>query len=219
MKIFLILSFLLINSIFNLSIFQLSAKDPKTITNLIKGEEYYFLIKSEKFQKITFNIVMNNTNVIPFGKVVFNEYDYKGIQGNNPEKASEKKISFSSSQNQIISTFSYIVSKYFTRETALKIIPNNNINYMNIKIEQENTYYDFHFKKQTIYNLTVGNKYYFHKHTYGQEVSRLYLDLMMDYIDNNPFESIKVYEYKMGLFEYDNKNESKINYADIKTKI
>ena len=102
MKIFLILSFLLINSIFNLSIFQLSAKDPKTITNLIKGEEYYFLIKSEKFQKITFNIVMNNTHVIPFGKVVFNEYDYKGIQGNNPEKASEKKISFSSSQNQIL---------------------------------------------------------------------------------------------------------------------
>jgi len=79
MKIFLILSFLLINSIFNLSIFQLSAKDPKTITNLIKGEEYYFLIKSEKFQKITFNIVMNNTNVIPFGKVVFNEYDYKKV--------------------------------------------------------------------------------------------------------------------------------------------
>ena len=90
---------------------------------------------------------------------------------------------------------------------------------MNIKIELENTYYDFHFTKQTVYNLTVGNKYYFHKHTYGQGMSRLYLDLMMDYIDNNPFESIKVYEYKIGLFEYDNKNDSKINYADIKTKI
>ena len=59
---------------------------------------------------------------------------------------------------------------------------------MNIKIELENTYYDFHFTKQTIYNLTVGNKYYFHKHTYGQGMSRLYLDLMMDYIDNNPFK-------------------------------
>ena len=82
---------------------------------------------------------MNNANVIPFGKVVFNEYDNQGIQGNNPEKTSEKKISFSSSKNQLISTFSYLVSKYFSRETALKIIPNNNINYINIKIEIENT--------------------------------------------------------------------------------
>jgi len=193
-------------------LFQLSTKDPKSITNLKKGGPYYFSIKAEKFQKITFNVVMDNINTIPFEIVVFNEYNYLGIKRSNPIKTSEKKNSFSSSKNQLTSTFSYIVSKYITGEAALKIIPNSNINYMNIKIEIENTYYDFHFEKQTIYNLTVGNKYYFHKHTYGQGINRLYLDLMMDYIDNNPFESIKVYEYEQGLFEYDNKNDSKINY-------
>ena len=169
-------------------LFELSTKAPKTITNLIKGGPYYFSVKADKFQKINFNVVMDNINTIPFEIVVFNEYDYQGIQGGIPEKTSEKKISFSSSKNQLISTFSYLVSKYFSRETALKIIPNNNINYMNIKIEIENTYYEIYYEEQEIYNLTVGNKYYFHKHTYGQEVSRLYLDLMMDYIDNNPFK-------------------------------
>ena len=198
--------------------FKLSNKVSKSITNLIKGGPYYFLIKTEKFQKITFNVVMNNTNTIPFEIVVFNEYDYQGFKGGSPQKTSEKKISFSSTNNQLISTFSYIVSKYWTDETVLKMIPNSNINHMNIKIELENTYYDFHFKKETIYNLTVGNKYYFHKHTYGQAMSKLYLDLVMDYIDNNPFESIKVYEYEW-TFEYDNKNDSKINYVDIQTKI
>jgi len=161
---------------------------------------------------------MDNINTIPFEIVVFNEYDYQGIQGGIPEKTSEKKISFSSSKNQLISTFSYLVSKYFSRETALKIIPNNNINYMNIKIEIENTYYEIYYEEQEIYNLTVGNKYYFHKHTYGQGINRLYLDLKMNYIDNNPFESIKVYEYKY-TFDNDSKNNSIINYADIKTKI
>ena len=199
-------------------LFELSNKVSKSITNLIKGGPYNFLIKADNFKKITFNVVMDNTNTIPFEIVVFNEYDYQGFKGGYPRKTSEKKISFSSTNNQLISTFSYIVSKYWTQETSLKIVPNSNINYMNIKIEIENTYYDFHFKKETIYNLTVGNKYYFHKHTYGQEVSRLYLDLMMDYIDNNPFESIKVYEYEWH-FENDSKNDSKINYADIKTKI
>ena len=97
----------------------------------------------------------------------------------------------------IISPFSYIVSEYSTEETALKIMLNSNINYMNIKIELENTYYNFHEEKQTIYNLRVGNKYYFYKHiqgTYEQGINKVYLDLMMDYIDNNPFESIKVFE-------------------------
>ena len=158
---------------------------------------------------------MDNINIIPFEIVVFTEYYNLGIKGSNPIKTSEKKISFSSSKNQLISTFSYIVSQYYSNETALKIISNSNINYLNIKIEIENIYYDFYSEIKTIYNLTVGNKYYLGKRAYGQ--GKVYLDLMMDYKDNNPFESIKVYEYE-GRFEYDNKNESIINYADIKTK-
>ena len=195
--------------------FELSTKEPITITNLVKEGSYNFTIKAEKFQNITFNVVMDNINIIPFEIVVFTEYNYRDIKGSNPIKTSEKKISFSSSKNQLISTFSYIVSKYWTHETTLKIIPNSNINYMNIKIELENIYYDFYSEIKTIYNLTIGNKYYLDKRTYGQ--GKVYLDLMMDYKDNNPFESIKVYEYEWS-FEYDNKSESIINYADIKTK-
>ena len=37
---------------------------------------------------------------------------------------------------------------------------------MNIKIELENTLYDFHYSEQTIYNLKVGNKYYLYKHVW-----------------------------------------------------
>jgi hypothetical protein len=118
----------------------------------------------------------------------------------------------------MISTFSYLVSKYWNRQTVLNIIPNVNINYMNIKIEVENTYYDFHFSEQTIYNLTAGNKYFLHKHVYGQGINILYLDIMMDYKDFNPFGAIKVYEYEW-TFEYDNKDESIINNLNITKKI
>ena len=198
-------------------LFQLSTKEPKRIANLIKGGPYYFLIKAEKFQKITFNVNMDNINTIPFEIVVFTEYDYRGIKGSNPIKTTEKKISFSSSNNQLISNFSHIVSKYWTRETVLNIIPNANINYMNIKFEVENTYYELYYEEQKIYNLTVGNKYYLHKHVYGQGINKIYLDLMMDYIDINPFGPIKVYEYEW-TFEYDNKDESIINNLNITTK-
>ena len=190
-------------------LFELSNKVSKNITNLKIGGPYYFLIKTEKFHRITFNVVMDNINTIPFEIVVFNEYDYRGFKESNPEKTSQQKISFSSSNNQKTSTFSYLV---------LNIIPNVNINYMNIKIEVENTYYDFHFSEQTIYNLTAGNKYFLHKHVYGQGINILYLDIMMDYKDLNPFGAIKVYEYEW-TFEYDNKDESIINNLNITKKI
>ena len=198
---------------------ELSTKDTNSIIYLKIGGPYFFLIKAEYFQKITFNVVIDHLDTIPFEIGVFNEYDYRGFKGSTtPEVTSQEKISFSSSNNQLISTFSYIVKKFWTRETAFKIVPNENIDCMHIKITLENTYYDFHFKQQTIYNLTVGNKYYLHKHTYGQGYNKLYLDLMMDYIDGNPVEPIKVYEYEW-TFENDNKNESIISYLDIKTKI
>ena len=198
-------------------LFELSNKVSKNITNLKIGGPYYFLIKTEKFHRITFNVVMDNINTIPFEIVVFNEYDYRGFKESNPEKTSQQKISFSSSNNQMISTFSYLVSKYWNRQTVLNIIPNVNINYMNIKFEVENTYYDFHFEEQKIYNLTAGNKYFLHKHVYGQGINILYLDIMMDYKDLNPFGAIKVYEYEW-TFEYDNKDESLINNLNIKKK-
>ena len=45
---------------------------------------------------------MDNTETIPFEMVVFNEYDYRGIKRNDPDKTSEKKISFSSFNNQLL---------------------------------------------------------------------------------------------------------------------
>ena len=199
-------------------LFELSNKVSKNITNLKIGGPYYFSIKTQKFHNIIFNVVTDNINTLPFEIVVFNEYDYRGFKESSPIKTSQKKISFSLSNNQMTSTFSYLVSKYSNRETVLNIIPNVNINYLNIKIEVENTYYDFHFGEQTIYNLTAGNKYFLHKHVYGQGINILYLDIMMDYKDLNPFGAIKVYEYEW-TFEYDNKDESIINNLNITKKI
>jgi hypothetical protein len=125
-------------------LFELSTKVSKNITNLKIGGPYHFLIKTDKFQNITFNVVLDNTNSKPFEIVIFNEYDYQGIKGGYPGKTSQKKISFSSSNNQLISTFSYIVSKWYTRETVLNINNTINIDHMNIKIELENIYYEFY---------------------------------------------------------------------------
>ena len=197
-------------------IFELSTEASKNITNIKIGSPYYFSIKADKFQILTFTVVTDNINTDPFETVVFNEYDYRGIQKSEPIKTTQQKISFSSSNNQLISTFSYIVSKYWSRETVLNIINIGNLNYMNIKLEKENSYYDFFYSWQTIYYLKVGNKYYLDKHTYGQGINILYLNIIMDYIDNNPFEQIKVYEYEY-TFDNDNKNKSIIKNLNIKT--
>jgi len=87
---------------------------------------------------------------------------------------------------------------------------------MNIKIQIENTFYNFYSEEETIYNLTVGNIYYLYKHVYGQGMRILYLNIIMDYRDDNPFGPIKVYEHK-GEFGNDNKDDSLIKYPDIKT--
>ena len=189
----------------------------KDITNLEKGYPHYFSIKTEDFLNITFNIVMDNINTIPFENVVVNEYDYQGIKESNYVKTTKKKILFSLSNNQLITTFSYIISKWYCREIVLIINNNININHMNIKIELEKIYYDFHFSEQTIYNLKAGNQYYLFKHVYGQGYNTLYLDLTMDYIDNNPFRLIKIYEHNYS-FEYETKDDSIISYPDIEKR-
>ena len=196
-------------------VFELSPRTSIDITNLKIGGPYYFLIKTEKFQNITFNVVMDNINTKSFETVDINEYDYLGIKQSDYIKTTQKKISFSSSNNQLISTFSYLVSKEYNRETALNIIPKSDINYMNIKIQIENTFYNFYSEEETIYNLTVGNIYYLYKQVYGQGMKILYLNIIMDYRDDNPFGPIKVYEHK-GEFSNDNKDDSLIKYPDIK---
>ena len=196
-------------------IIELSNNTLKEITNLEIGFPHYFSIKTENFQKITFNIVIDNINAIPFENVVINEYDYRGIKESYPAKKTDKKISFSSSNNQLISTFSYIVSKSYTSETVLNINNTINIDHMNIKIEIENIYYEFYYSEKTIYNLKAGNQYYLYKHAYGQGYNTVYLDLTMDYINDNPFGLVKIYEHDFS-FEYENKDDSIISYPDIK---
>ena len=198
-------------------IFDLSSKvSSKNLTNLKSGGLYYFLIKTKKFQNITFNVVLDNSNIKPFETATIKEYNYNTIRGSSGLKTTEKKLSFSSSNNQLISTFSYIVSKDSNIETSLLIMPNSNINYMNVKIEVEDTFYYINEKGKEIYNLTVGNTYYLYRQINGYIVSNLYLEIMMDHIDNNPFRSIKAYEVGWD-FDYDSKNKSKRIYPDIKT--
>ena len=155
---------------------KLTEKASNNITNLKLGGPYYFMIETEKFQKITFNLALNNMNIIPFESVTIKEYDFNSLKKCKSLKESEKNISFSSSNSQIISTFSYVVSKYWNRHTALNIIPTININYL--KLEVEKTYYSaYNNNEGKIYNLKAGNKYYLEKTGYLNDISKLYLTL------------------------------------------
>ena len=87
---------------------------------------------------------------------------------------------------------------------------------MNVKIEVEDTFYGFYKEEGEFYNLTLGNIYYLYKDIYSYEISTLYLELVMDYIDNYPFGPIKAYEARRD-FDYEYKNKSKRIYPDIKT--
>ena len=51
---------------------------------------------------------------------------------------------------------------------------------------------------------------------FGQGVNILYLNLLMDYIDNNHFGKIKIYENEYRFNNY-NKNDSIISNPDLKT--
>ena len=51
---------------------------------------------------------------------------------------------------------------------------------------------------------------------FGQGVNILYLNLLMDYIDNNHFGNIKIYENEYRFNNY-NKNDSIISNPDLKT--
>jgi len=85
-----------------------------------------------------------------------------------------------------------------------------------VKIEVEDTFYGFYKEEGEFYNLTLGNIYYLYKDIYSYEISTLYLELVMDYIDNYPFGPIKAYEARRD-FDYEYKNKSKRIYPDIKT--
>ena len=81
-------------------IFDLSLKVPsKNITNLKSGGQYYFVVSTQKFQNVTFNIALEKVKVKPFENVTIKEYNSNFIRGSNGLKITEKKLSFSSSNN------------------------------------------------------------------------------------------------------------------------
>ena len=173
-------------------IYDLSTGIPKNITYLTSGIQYFFSIPSTQFQTNCINLTMNYMELKPIKSFII--YEMKN-RISYITKTTIQYPSFSSINNQLISSFAYFVNNSTTEFIYFKIIPNNDINYFVIQTNVEGGGYELTkgFPKN-ITNLKFGIPYYFYIPSIRFQTDNI--TLAMNYIDTKPFSRINIYEYE-----------------------
>ena len=181
---------IIISSLFICSLsetFNLTAGEPKKITDLEKENNYFFLIKSSEYSKLTFTFTMSNIYKDPFNYILFQE-----IKSYYSSIMNLKNLTFSTNEtnSEIIISASHIVYEYDI--IFLEINLTSNIKEIIIKVDEEIGSYDLHNSSRKIDYLLPDFSYYFYRN--ASEDLRINFNLTFDYLDSDPIKDIFIYE-------------------------
>ena len=156
--------------------------------NLKSGFLYYFYISCHLFQSASISLTMNSSNFKPLNYLYIYEYSNRHLS----ECIKTTFLYLSSYTNAYLN---YQVSDNNTKDIALKIKPNYDLNDITVKIDVDDIAFDISNGVETnVTNLKSGNQYYFFiPSTIFQNVTLL-LTMNSTNIDINNY--IYVYEYR-----------------------
>ena len=195
--------------------YDLSDGESKNITNTKSGDVYYFFIEAKEQQKINFTLTTNYINSKPFTDIYIYEYQIKEDLFHR-KKTSSKSISPTKINNELISSFSYIVSNddiYYYSKTnylVLKLVISN-ISYLTVKIDNPTEFYDLkNGIKETFYNLKADASYYFYSKAKQNQNVSIKIETNMD---DKPFTTVNFYELEDQNSTYRDKTNAPISFT------
>ena len=162
------------------------------ISNIIKGTVYYFPIKLSIFQKIKINITLKETIIKPF--TYANIYEKPNKENNYYYKYYNQTFINKKISGNLIEYFSYSIDNFNTNYIFISLIPNTNIDNIQIKYEISNSYYDLlNGESKNLFKIFQNIPYYFN--IYSQQYQQININLTMNNLNDNPFDFIEIYEF------------------------
>ena len=198
--------------------YTLSENKEKSISSVISGEQYTFLMRSNLYDLVNITVTTNYIDSKPFTKFIIFE---SVSQSASFIKNQSLSLTSYKQDNQLVSTTSYLNSYDVAYLLTLKIIPNNGIKYFNIKFNIDKTLFSLRNmqKMQRIQYLKGGRDYYVQMDR--SNAKKLEITLIMSYKDDIPFdnlylsESYRTFDKVFEIIPYKNlnikKDEDKIN--------
>ena len=166
------------------------------ITNLTSLNTYYFFIKAKEFQKVTINLTMDYMSINPFDFLKIYEFQGRNTSYSFYENNYEiQNINMTIKNNEMFTSFSYLVYSFLSEYLVIQIIPSYNINYLLVGLNLGGGSFDFEGSQtKNISNVMFNNSYYLYVYANSNQTINIYLS--MDYISIQPFKNININEYK-----------------------
>ena len=166
------------------------------ITNLTSLNTYYCFIKAKEFQKVTINLTMDYMRINPFDFLKIYEFQGRNTSYSFYENNYEiQNINMTIKNNEIFTSFSYLVYSFLSEYLVIQIIPSYNINYLLVDLNLGGGSFDFEGSQtKNISNLISNNSYYLYVYANSNQTINIYLS--MDYTSMQPFKYININEYK-----------------------
>jgi hypothetical protein len=165
-------------------VFDISNGVETNVTNLKSGNQYYFFIPSNIFQNVTLLLTMNSTNID------INDYMYVYEYRNRSKLDYIIETTYKVSSSSVIS-LSYLVKNYYTEYISFNIIPKQNLDCINVKIDVNNNTFNLsNGVAKNITNLKAGNEYYF-----LLPATQLQQDTISLTMSEKNFNNLYIYEY------------------------
>jgi len=163
----------------------------QNITNLLMGQLYYFLIFVEKRKNANISLSMNYNNKQPFKYLTICEHSSLNSKLQYTLK-NDNQISFNKVEDEYTINLRYIISLINSKYISLEIIPQHNIDYINVKIDFGGKITFISSPNTQFNNLIPGYNYGFYMNAREKQLAKF--NITMNYMENIPFEYITILE-------------------------
>ena len=166
----------------------------KNISKLIEGTVYYFVTKINPIQNLKMKIFIDddNININPFTYANIYEKDKKEDISYN--KYYNQSLKIEKIERKLIQYFSYPVDHFSTNYILIELIPNINLEKVQIKYEVTNIYNQLNDGESININKLMKNipYYYFIN---SKQYQQIIFNITLNYLPEIPLEFIEIYEF------------------------
>ena len=163
----------------------------QNITNLMMGQLYYFLISTVNSKNANISLSMNYNNKQPFKNLTICEHSSLNSELQYILE-SANQISFNKVEDEYKINFPYIISLTHSKYISFKIIPQQNIDYINAKIDIGGKITYISYPNTQFSNLVSGYNYGFYMNAKEKQLAKF--NFTINYTENIPFEYINIFE-------------------------
>ena len=183
-------------------IYDLISYDSLKINNINPGNQFYFFINANIYNKLFIKLTFSDKNKNPLKYLIINEYENKNdfafIKSTNQtfdliKKGNESKLDLT-----------YIPLKLSCNYIGLILEANSNFDYLKIQVDVGGGYYEFN-RDKNLSKIIAGTIYYFPVRI--SPIQKLEMKIILDYIniDINPFTFVNIYEKEKKYAKHYNK--------------